>query len=162
MKTIKQIADEIGVSKQAVRDKIAKLGLQSTLQKNGNTLVIDEQQESLIKKNFENETQSTLQSESQSDFYFALRLLEKQNEQLSRELNIKNEQINNLNERLAEMTQLASNAQRLHAGTIHNSQKQLTGFSLDDNISVSEEPPVSESEEKQSFNFFVWLGRFFK
>ena len=33
-KTIKQIADEIGVSKQAVRNQIAKLGLQSSLQKN--------------------------------------------------------------------------------------------------------------------------------
>ena len=33
MKTIKQIADELGVSKTAVRKKIENLGLQSGLQK---------------------------------------------------------------------------------------------------------------------------------
>ena len=36
MKTIKQIADELGVSKTAVRKKIENLGLQSSLRKNGN------------------------------------------------------------------------------------------------------------------------------
>ena len=40
MKTIKQIADEIGVSKTAVRKKIANLGLQSSLRKNGNQFAI--------------------------------------------------------------------------------------------------------------------------
>lgn len=48
MKTIKQIADEIGVSKQAVRNQIANLGLQSSLQKIANRLSIDEKQEALI------------------------------------------------------------------------------------------------------------------
>ena len=35
-RTIKQIADEIGVSKTAIRKKIANLGLQSSLRKIGN------------------------------------------------------------------------------------------------------------------------------
>jgi biotin operon repressor len=35
-KTIKQIADEIGVSKTAVMKQIANLGLQTSLRKNGN------------------------------------------------------------------------------------------------------------------------------
>ena len=51
-KTTKQIADEIGVSKQAVRDKIAKLGLHETLQRNANQICINEQQENLIKSAF--------------------------------------------------------------------------------------------------------------
>lgn len=59
MKTIKQIADEIGVSKTAVRKKIANLGLQSSLRKNGNQFAIGEEQERLIKSAFlENETQT--------------------------------------------------------------------------------------------------------
>ena len=53
MKTIKQIADEIGVSKQSIRNEIAKQGLQSSLRKNGNQFVIDEKCESLIKSAFE-------------------------------------------------------------------------------------------------------------
>lgn len=58
-KTIKQIADEIGVSKQAVRDKIAKLGLHGTLQRNANQICINEQQENLIKSAFlEKQSQS--------------------------------------------------------------------------------------------------------
>lgn len=41
MKAIKQIADELGVSKTAVRKKIENLGLRSILQKNGNQFAID-------------------------------------------------------------------------------------------------------------------------
>ena len=52
MKTIKQIADELGVSKTAVRKKIENLGLRSSLRKNGNQFLIDEVQESLIKQGF--------------------------------------------------------------------------------------------------------------
>lgn len=54
MKTIKQIADELGVSKQSIRNEIAKQGLQSTLRKNGNQFAIDESCEVLIKSAFEN------------------------------------------------------------------------------------------------------------
>lgn len=38
MKTIRQIADEIGVSKTAVNKQIANLGLRSGLRKNGTSL----------------------------------------------------------------------------------------------------------------------------
>ena len=40
MKTIRQIADEIGVSKTAVNKQIANLGLRSGLRKNGNQFPI--------------------------------------------------------------------------------------------------------------------------
>ena len=50
MKTIRQIADEIGVSKTAVSKQIANLGLRSGLRKNGNQFAIDEHQEALIKQ----------------------------------------------------------------------------------------------------------------
>ena len=39
-KTIKQIADEIGVSKTAIRKKIANLGLQLSLRKIGNQFAV--------------------------------------------------------------------------------------------------------------------------
>ena len=58
MKTIKQIADEIGVSKQAVNEKIAKLELTSTLRKIGNRFTIDEEQEALIKQAFKEKSTS--------------------------------------------------------------------------------------------------------
>ncbi len=52
MKTIRQIAEEIGVSKTAVSKQIANLGLRSGLRKNGNQFAIDERQETLIKQAF--------------------------------------------------------------------------------------------------------------
>lgn len=51
-KTIKQIADELGVSKQAVSKCIDNLGLRSTLTKNGNYFVVGDNQERAIKQAF--------------------------------------------------------------------------------------------------------------
>ena len=58
-KTIKQIADELGVSKTAVRKKIENLGLQSSLRKNGNQFAIEKEQEEIIKSTFsQNQTKT--------------------------------------------------------------------------------------------------------
>ena len=68
MKTIKQIADELGVSKTTVRKKIENLGLQSSLRKNGNQFAIDEIQEKLIKQAFSgNETETKNANQSQTE-----------------------------------------------------------------------------------------------
>lgn len=58
-KTIKEIADELGVSKTAVRKKIANLGLQSGLRKNGNQFAIEKEQENMIKSAFSKKQPST-------------------------------------------------------------------------------------------------------
>lgn len=65
-KTIREIAEEIGVSKQAVRNQIAKLGLQSSLQKNGNQFVISKRIENLILQAFQDKTQTKTQTETQT------------------------------------------------------------------------------------------------
>ena len=62
MKTIRQIADEIGVSKTAVNKQIANLGLRSGLRKNGNQFAIDEQQEALIKEAFSEKSQTEIET----------------------------------------------------------------------------------------------------
>ena len=68
MKTIKQIADELGVSKTAVRKKIENLGLQSSLRKNGNQFAIDKIQQKLIKQAFSgNETETKNANQSQTE-----------------------------------------------------------------------------------------------
>ena len=51
-KTIKQIADELGVSKQAVTKCIDNLGLRSTLTKNANCFMVGDSQEKAIKQAF--------------------------------------------------------------------------------------------------------------
>ena len=68
MKTIKQIADELGVSKTAVRKKIENLGLQSSLRKNGTQFASDKIQEKLIKQAFSgNETETKNANQSQTE-----------------------------------------------------------------------------------------------
>jgi len=100
MKTIRQIADELGVSKQAVRNQIANLGLQSSLRKNGNQFAIDEQQEVLILQAFGDKSQSEnakqSQSETQTTLHFALRLLESEIAFLKEQIKAKDKQISEL------------------------------------------------------------------
>ena len=130
MKTIKQIADEVGVSKQAIRNQIAKLGLQSSLQKNGNQLAIDEQQERLILQEFGEKSQSgnakQSQSETETTLHFALRLLEDEIAFLKEQVKTKDEQITELTATVR--TQAESiNADRKNelAGTLIDGQQKL-------------------------------------
>jgi len=49
MKTIKQLAEEMGISKQALNKRIDKLGCRNQLTKNGNTWLIPESLENTLK-----------------------------------------------------------------------------------------------------------------
>ena len=77
-KTIKQIADELQVSKTTVRKKIENLGLRSSLRLNGNQFAIDEEQENLIKSAFaqnnqeKSQTKTETKSETKSQTKFAV------------------------------------------------------------------------------------------
>ena len=121
-KTIKEIADELGVSKTAVRKKIANLGLQSGLRKNGNQFAIEKEQENMIKSAFSKKQPSTesstkpstsLQLETVNDA--VVDVLLNQSEMLKNELKIKNKQIEELNKRLEENQKLLDQQQKLHA-----------------------------------------------
>lgn len=102
MKTIKQIADEIGVSKQSIRNEIAKQGLQSSLRKNGNQFAIDESCETLIKSAFEsrngkitakvvckdNAKVTAKQNEKVCDYQSKIDVLEIDNKRLQEEIEL--------------------------------------------------------------------------
>ena len=127
MKTIKQIADELGVSKTAVRNQIENLGLRSSLQKNGNQFAINETQESLIKSAFFKKESQTTYCKPVCDESESLRLLNEVIFTLREQLAQKDKQIEELNKRLAEATEAyreaqtsANTAQALHAGTIQH------------------------------------------
>ena len=117
--TVKNLADEVGVSKQAIMDKIKKLGLQSDLTRNGNRFVLSKEQANLVKSAF----QRTRQEETQSNFA-------KQNgdllydivKTLQSEIEVKNKQIEYLQDENRRLSEMISHGQALHAGTI---QKQL-------------------------------------
>ena len=101
-KTIRQIAEEIGVSKTTVMKQIENLGLRSSLRKNGNQFAIDEEQERRIKSAFlknetQTETQTSLQIENQnvSDLIAILKeQIDKKDAEIER-LNKANEELYN-------------------------------------------------------------------
>ena len=115
MKTIKQIADELGVSKTAVRKKIENLGLQSSLRKNGNQFAIDEIQEKLIKQAFsgnETETKNANQSQTKNhEVSDLVSVLQTTISVLKAELEAKDRQIEKLQ-------MLLDQEQQLHALTV--------------------------------------------
>lgn len=136
MKTIRQIADEIGVSKTAVNKQIANLGLRSGLRKNGNQFAIDEHQEALIKQAFSEKSQTEIENQSQTktqtenhevgDLICVLQAtidtLQGQLEVKDRQIEQQAQTITRLTDALAAAQQTAVAAQALHAGTI---QQQL-------------------------------------
>ena len=132
MKTIRQIADEIGVSKTAVNKQIANLGLRSGLRKNGNQFAIDEHQEALIKQAFFEKTQTEIENQSQTktqtenhEVGDLVCVLQATIDTLQGQLEVKDRQIAKLTEALVAAQQTAAAAQALHAGTIQ--QQLLTG-----------------------------------
>lgn len=155
MKTIRQIADEIGVSKTAVSKQIANLGLRSGLRKNGNQFAIDKHQEALIKQAFSEKTQTETENHEVGDLVCVLQAAI---DTLQGQLAVKDKQIAELNERLSECSaallaaqQTAQAAQALHAGTI---QQQLTDGAAD----LEQEQPQTNvvSGEKKG-----WFSRLF-
>lgn len=174
-KTIKEIADELGVSKTAVSKQIANLGLRSSLRKNGNQFAIENQQEKLIKMAFrknkqreiagenlasDEQSQTTNANQSQTENHEVCDLvcvLQTTVDTLQEQLSVKDQQIRELNARLAECStallaaqETARAAQALHAGTI---QQQL---------SDGEDYAASVPDEQAAPNNRRWFSRFFR
>ena len=175
-KTIKEIADELGVSKTAVSKQIANLGLRSSLRKNGNQFAIENQQEKLIKMAFrknkqreragenlvsDEQSQTTNANQSQTENHEVCDLvcvLQTTVDTLQEQLSVKDQQIRELNARLAECStallaaqETARAAQALHAGTI---QQQLSDG--EDRVAAS------VPEEQAAPNKRRWFNRFFR
>lgn len=142
MKTIKQIADELGVSKQAVFKKIDNLGLRKQLTKSNNQWLIDEKAENIIKKAFSPIKKVTSSSPTDSQLIDSLVVM------LQKELEVKNKQIDELNSRLAESQRLLDQAQQLQAFA---EQKVRLLEKKEEENGAEAEGRQPESEEKKSF-----------
>lgn len=161
MKTIRQIADEIGVSKQTVYKRY-KGKLHTVCAPYAHTeqgvLYLSEQAETLIKQDFLKDDRSngahTERSigavPEQSQEAGVVAVLQATIDMLQGQLAVKDRQIEELNARLAEVSsallaaqQTAATAQALHAGTI---KQQLSDGSGAD-----------QEERKQS-----WISRLFR
>lgn len=134
MKTIKQLADELGVSKTAVRKKIENLGLSEKVQTNGNRIEVDERQERLIKSAFSQKETKTTNANEVSEKSETLRLLSSMVSTLQEQLQEKDKQIERLQTELENAQKSVDQAQQLHAMT---EQKLLL---LEDKQEQEEQP----------------------
>lgn len=152
-KTIKEIADELGVEKQKVYRYIKRHRISEAHQRSG-AKYYDEAAEILIKQGFSSQTASSEAHHEAHQNCINEAVNEAVIDMLRKELEIKNEQIRELNARLAEVSsalvaaqQTAQAAQALHAGTI---RQQLTSGD------AAEEPEETTTEERRG-----WLHRLF-
>ena len=161
MKTIRQIADEIGVSKQAVYKRY-KGKLHTVCAPYAHTeqgvLYLSEQAETIIKQDFLKDDRSNgahtdthtersigaVPEQSQEDSVVAV--LQATIDTLQGQLEVKDRQNEKLTEALVAAQKTAAAAQALHAGTI---QQQLTAGEL--------EPKLEDQSEKKG-----WLWRLIK
>ena len=161
MKTIRQIADEIGVSKQAVYKRY-KGKLHTVCAPYAHTeqgvLYLSEQAETIIKQDFLKDDRSNgahtdthtersngaVSEQSQENSVVAV--LQATIDTLQGQLEVKDRQIEKLTEALVAAQKTAAAAQALHAGTI---QQQLTAGEL--------EPKLEDQSEKKG-----WLWRLIK
>lgn len=157
--TVKQLADELEVSKPTISKAISELGLQGHLTKIGNRFILEESEIEAIKskisqtqtpkeslktknknetktKETQNETEKSLISLLESQITILTEQLSQKDSQinaLTSALATSQEQIKALTDSLQATTSALTTAQALHAGTI---QQQLTDKSGDSECSA--------------------------
>lgn len=143
-KTIKQIADEIGVSKQAVFKKIDNLGCRQQLTKIDNQFTVDESLENAIKKAFSDKinTHKTVnQSSTKSSTDIQL---------VDDLVNVLKDQLKQKDLEIERLHQLLSQEQELHAR-------------LQNKIALLESPGndnvVAKEESKKGFFARLFSGK---
>ena len=150
--TIKQLADELAVSKSTIGRAIVQLGFQDQLCKIGNKYMLSETQILQIKLQLsKDEEEKSLQANQEMQNV----ILQEQLSILNKQLAIKDHQIQILQEQIGQLTVTMESmataltaAQALHAGTI---QKQLTEHS------DSMEPMPDQEQPKQKKGIFSKL-----
>ena len=137
-KTVKQLADSLGISKTAIFKRFRKndnLKRKHT-HKNGNKLLIDANGQKMIKESFFKPKQKPVSEPNRNSFSVSVSdllkknnaILEKNNQDLKKQLAIKDHQLAEANNRLKEVNKLSDQEQQLHLADQKRIQ-QLTQIS---------------------------------
>ena len=173
--TIKQLANQLGVSKTTISKAISALGLQGELKQSGNKYLLSEIQIESVKLQIENQKSQTASEKSQTANQNALiEVLQKQLSLLNKQLSIKDDQIRAYQEQIRllqeqvvskdkqieqitvameNITAALTASQALHAGTI---QRQLTEQSSNKENTGPDDP--EQPKQKQGF-FSKFFGK---
>ena len=140
LKTIKELADELGVSKQTIRNKIDKDFREKFVQtikiKGNNTLVINNAGYSLLKKTLQNDTAQTK----------LICFLEEQLDKKEQQLSVKDKQLENKDTQISQMQNLLDQQQRLAL----QDKKLLDEYKSEINELKSLKMPQEDKKENQS------------
>ncbi|MDR2590025.1 MAG: hypothetical protein LBC71_03435 [Oscillospiraceae bacterium] len=151
MKTIKQIADEIGVSKTAVRKKLTEDIRNRFAKTIGNTVYISEQGETLLKSAFPNHIENHVSGNQTETVCDLVSTLKSENDMLKSELSIKNQQITDLSSALVSaQEQAAINARALETAQQSYLAEQALHAEAIKRIGGTE-TPANESETEEYF-----------
>lgn len=124
MYTIKQIADELGVSKEAVRKRLPSIPPTSLTTGKRNAIMVDETGKLLLQALVNGSGESRLPTDNRTDYQLdcqpeAVKTVPWEvYEDLRKQLEVKDEQIKSLSDALLAAQQSAQAAQALHAGTM--------------------------------------------
>ena len=176
--TIKQLANQLGVSKTTISKAISALGLQGELKRSGNKYLLSDAQIECVKTQIENQKSQTTSEKSQTTSEKSqianqnalLEVLELLNKQLSikddqirayqEQISLLQEQIVSKDKQIEQITAAMENttaaltaSQALHAGTI---QRQLTEQSSNKENTGPDDP--EQPKQKQGF-FSKFFGK---
>ena len=169
--TIKQLANQLGVSKTTISKAISALGLQGELKRSGNKYLLSDTQIECVKTQIENQKSQTTSEKSQiANQNALLEVLELLNKQLSikddqirayqEQISLLQEQIVSKDKQIEQITAAMENttaaltaSQALHAGTI---QRQLTEQSSNKENTGPDDP--EQPKQKQGF-FSKFFGK---
>ena len=153
LKTIKELADELGVSKQTIRNKIDKDFREKFVQtikiKGNNTLVINNAGYSLLKKTLQNDTAQTaktLQNDTAQTKLICF--LEEQLDKKEQQLSVKDKQLENKDTQISQMQNLLDQQQRLAL----QDKKLLDEYKSEINDLKALKMPTQETEFKHLDN----------
>ncbi len=151
LKTIKELADELGVSKQTIRNKIDKDFREKFVQtikiKGNNTLVINNAGYSLLKKTLQNDTAQTaktLQNDTAQTKLICF--LEEQLDKKEQQLSVKDKQLENKDTQISQMQNLLDQQQRLAL----QDKKLLEEYKAENDSLKALKMPTEDTKEEQA------------
>ena len=164
MKTIKQIADDLGVSKQAVSKQLPRLPPTTVTTNEKGVKLIDTSGEAILKTLISPKSPTKPPTTPPTDKEFTNKLiaiLESELANKNQQLEVKDEQIKELNARLAEAHAIINSEQLLHGGTLqkqlHSSDNETQPPHVDGQDSEELDVTVIRHENKQKKRGFFGL-----
>lgn len=143
-KTILEIAEELDVSKQAIRYQMNKIDDKYLNKRHDGAILISEAGEMVIRENMGREPEKDSKEGSKEDSKYQQIGYERLLDMLEKELDRKNEDIKNLNARLKEQQRLLDQQQQLNLH--HISQFQLEDSNNNQDVDT-EKNQVNDEEE---------------